>query len=112
MRQHWGKINKTRLAAEAGLGQGTYDRIVDGTSPGLDTMEKLAAVFKLEAWQLIASEIDPAAPPQIHASWPFELVDRDRYEALSQLAKGAAQMRMMDEVAAQEGKFLRNGSTG
>lgn len=112
MIHHWGKINKTRLATEAGVGQGTYDRIIEGTSIGLDVMEKLAAVFKLEAWQLIAMEMDPASPPQINAAWPFKLVDQDRYGKLTELAKGAAQMRMMDEVAAQEGKFQINGTNG
>lgn len=45
--------------------------------------------------------------------WPFELVDRARYEALSDIAKGAVQTRMMDEIEAQEKKAVRgNGSTG
>lgn len=45
--------------------------------------------------------------------WPFLLVDRRRYEALPELAKGAAQSRMMDEVIHQEGKLRKgNGTTG
>jgi hypothetical protein len=45
--------------------------------------------------------------------WPFELVDRARYEALSSLAKGAAQMRMMDEIRAQEARASQgNGTDG
>lgn len=45
--------------------------------------------------------------------WPFQLVDRDRYEALSDIAKGAVQTRMMDEIEAQERKALKgNGTEG
>jgi hypothetical protein len=112
MVHHWGKVNKSKLRELAHVGQGTYDRIADGTSIGLDTLEAIAAVFKVEPWQLLMEEFNPASPPRIQSEWPFKLVDQQRYEALSDLAKGAAQMRMMDEVTAQEGKFLRNGTSG
>jgi len=45
--------------------------------------------------------------------WRFELVDEERYEALSVFAKGAVQTRMMDEIEAQERKSLKgNGTEG
>jgi hypothetical protein len=47
--------------------------------------------------------------------WGFDLVDRARYEALSDIAKGAAQTRMMDEIEAQERKTKSlpgNGTDG
>lgn len=83
MKHHWGKVNKTRLAAEAKVGQGTYDRISEGTSVGIDVLEKVAAIFKLKPWQLLACEIDPLAPPEIVSSlWPFPDIERERWEAL------------------------------
>lgn len=43
--------------------------------------------------------------------WPFDLVDQNRYEKLSPQAQGAAQMRMMDEIAAQE-SLARKANNG
>lgn len=40
--------------------------------------------------------------------WPFELVDRQRYHTLSLAAQHAAQLRMMDEVKAQEAEAKTN----
>ena len=52
-------------------------------------------------------------PKEAEVNWPLQLVDRDRYEALSDVAKGAVQTRMMDEIEAQERKAVRgNGTTG
>lgn len=79
MRRHWGKVNKTRLANESKVGQGTYDRIADGTSIGLEVLEKVAATFKLKAWQLIATELDPDSPPKLSSLWPYEHFSPEQY---------------------------------
>lgn len=46
------------------------------------------------------------------AAWPFTLVDRERYEALSPEARGAVQLRMMDAIAEQERSLRKNGTDG
>lgn len=108
MRYHWGKINKTRFATEAGAGQGTYDRIEEGTSIGLDLLEKIAAVFKLQAWQLIAAELDPAAPAQTHAPWPFELFTPDEYTLIPMDYRKRVENELAGEVL--RAKKKRNGT--
>lgn len=45
------------------------------------------------------------------SAWPFELVDRDRYEALSDAQRHKAQVRMMDEIIELERQgFKANGT--
>ena len=44
------------------------------------------------------------------AAWPFALVDRGRYEALSPEARGAVQLRMLDAIAELERAALKNGT--
>lgn len=44
------------------------------------------------------------------AAWPFALVDRGRYEALSPEARGAVQLRMLDAIAELERGTLKNGT--
>lgn len=51
----WGGENLSRLAREAKVGVATVARIKNTeTSVGLDVLEKVAAVFGVQAWQLIA----------------------------------------------------------
>jgi hypothetical protein len=46
----------------------------------------------------------------LEISWPFDLVDRERYEALPMHMKHKAQVRMMDEIEALEREALANGT--
>lgn len=46
---------------------------------------------------------------ELETSWPFELVDRERYEALPPALRFKAQVRMQDEIEALE-KTLKNGT--
>lgn len=51
----YGEENINRLAREAKVGPATIQRIKDGaTSVGIDVLEKVARVFVVEPWQLIA----------------------------------------------------------
>jgi len=45
----------------------------------------------------------------LESSWPFELIDRERYEALPLALRFKAQVRMQDEIEALE-KTLKNGT--
>jgi hypothetical protein len=46
----------------------------------------------------------------MESSWPFELVDRERYEALPPALRYKAQVRMQDEVEALEEALKANGT--
>ncbi len=46
---------------------------------------------------------------EMESSWPFELVDRERYEALPVPLRFKAQVRMQDEIEALE-RTLKNGT--
>lgn len=108
------------IVAAGAATNGTIGRINKKQSgPSIDTIEKLANAYGLHAWQMLSPTLE-ATPgkngkPVVTglSDWPFQLVDRDRYEALSDVAKGAVQTRMMDEIEAQERKAVRgNGTTG
>lgn len=108
------------IVAAGAATNGTIGRITKKQSgPSIDTIEQLARAYGLEAWQMLvpALEAHPGknGMPVVSgvSPWPFLLVDRRRYEALPELAKGAAQSRMMDEVIQQEGKLHKgNGTNG
>ena len=46
----------------------------------------------------------------LDTSWPFELVDRERYDALPPALRFKAQVRMMDEIEQLERAVLANGT--
>lgn len=45
----------------------------------------------------------------LESSWPFEMVDRERYEALPPTLRFEAQVRVMDEIEALESVNRANG---
>lgn len=47
---------------------------------------------------------------ELESSWPFDLVDRERYEALPPAFRHKAQVRMMDEIEALERDLQANGT--
>lgn len=87
MKARYGKENLTKLAQDAKIGPGTASRIkAQETSVGLDVVESIAAVFKMEAWQLLVPEIDPSKPPRLHEgadAWPFAGVEARRVRRLT-----------------------------
>lgn len=46
----------------------------------------------------------------LESSWPFDLVDKDRYEALPPALRFKAQVRMQDEIEALELALRANGT--
>jgi transcriptional regulator with XRE-family HTH domain len=63
MEHHFHEVNLNRLAREAGIGVGTVARIKDGeNSTGLNILEAIAAYFKIEPWQLLVPDLEPARP--------------------------------------------------
>lgn len=64
MQHHWGGENLTRLSKTAKIGQGTPPRIKSlQPNTGIDSISKIAAVFDLQAWQLLMPGLDPSNPP-------------------------------------------------
>lgn len=47
---------------------------------------------------------------ELETAWPFELVDRERYEALPAAQKHRAQLRMQDEIDSIEAMLQANGT--
>ena len=55
-----------KLSARSGVGNGTVDRIRRGeASATLDTLESLAAAFRLQPWQLLVEDFDHKKPPKL-----------------------------------------------
>ena len=64
MEHHWAGENLTRLAREAKVGPGTCTRIKEQqTSVGVEIVDKIAALFGLDSWQLLVPGLDPKSPP-------------------------------------------------
>lgn len=58
MTRHWGRENLTRLSREAAVSPATATRIKDQqTSIGLDVLARIAGVFRVDPWQLIAPKL-------------------------------------------------------
>jgi len=59
MHQHYGKENLTQCAEDSGVGPGTMSRIkAQETSVGIDTIEKLATLFKVQTYELMIPNLN------------------------------------------------------
>lgn len=66
MNKQYGGENLNRLAREAKVGPATSSRLkAQGTSVGLDVIDKLADHFKVKPWQLLVPGFDPDNPPDL-----------------------------------------------
>lgn len=73
MRTRYGKENLTKMASEASIGPATASRIKEQrTSVGVDVLDALAALFKVEPWQLLLPELQ-AAQRKTLTAWPFSI---------------------------------------
>jgi transcriptional regulator with XRE-family HTH domain len=94
MEKHYGSENQNRLSRDAGVGVATINRVKSGqTSIGLDVVEKLAAAFGLEAWQLICPGFDvseEAKPPSPMATDLARAFDQIKDPATQQKAYAIA----------------------
>jgi transcriptional regulator with XRE-family HTH domain len=85
MLKHYGKENLTRLARECKIGPGTASRLKEGeTSVGLETIDKIARHFNVQAWELLVPNFDPANRPTLQ---PITEQERRLYERLREVAK-------------------------
>lgn len=66
-----GPTGVLQLEAVTGVGKSTLYRILDSREKNptqLDTLEKIAAAYNLQAWQLIVPRLDPLDPPAVIGS--------------------------------------------
>ena len=101
--------------SQADFGE-TYDigsqSAVSGFLKGKTPLSLKAARGFAKGLQCQISEFSERLAQADAAAWPFTLVDRERYEALSPEARGAVQLRMMDAIAEQERALRKNGTDG
>lgn len=97
------------ITKSGGGSNGTLGRIsAKQSGASIDTVEALARVYGLEAWQLLVPSLDAKKGPGDTVvisglpDWPFPNVDRDRYEKLSEASKGSVQARMRDAIKEEE----------
>ena len=80
MRKHWGAENLNRLAREAGIGPATVVRMKEQqTSVGLEVLDKVAAVFNAQSWQLLVPGMNPECMPTL---LPVSQAEREFYERM------------------------------
>lgn len=84
---------------------GTIGRIAKRqTGVSIDKLEPLASAYGLEVWQLLVPSLH-AEKGKFHKpvisglpEWPFEIVDKDDYDALDSSTKIAVQVKMRDVI--------------
>jgi transcriptional regulator with XRE-family HTH domain len=85
MAAHKDLNSNPKLSKKTGLGTGTLSRVRNGeVDVNLDTLEKLAKAFHVEAWQLLVPRMEPNNLPALQAISPEE---RRLYERLREVAK-------------------------
>ena len=73
------------VAAKAGIGHGTVDRVAKGqTNVNIANLQAIAKAFGLRAWQLLAPDWAPDNPPVLRNMSPDEI---ELYNKLRELAK-------------------------
>ena len=94
MRHHFGQENLSRLAREAKIGPGSCTRIKEAaTSVGLGVIDKIAARYELDPWQLLVPGFDPRNPPVLQ---PVSSEERQLYERLIHAAEDLAKYKHDD----------------
>jgi hypothetical protein len=97
MVMQWGEEHIQRLVREAKIGPATATRIKEGrTSVGIDIVERIARVFKVEPWQLLAAGLGDEKFLDILRVWRD--TDARGKRMLLSAAKGASE----DGAAEQE----------
>jgi hypothetical protein len=91
---HYGRENLSRLARDAGIGPGSATRIkVAETSVGLEVIDKIAAAFNLDPWQLLVPGFNPRNPPVLKPVSPEE---QKLYDRLLRTAEELSRYRRED----------------
>jgi hypothetical protein len=84
MNYYFEKENLSELHRRSKIGLASLDRIKkQETSVGIDTLEKLAEVFGLQAWHLLTPNLNPSNPPVV---WLTQ-AEHDLYERMRDAAQ-------------------------
>lgn len=103
---HQERPNQTIFAEKYGIGtQSAVTSFLHGRTP----ISLKAAKGFAKGLNCLISDFSPRLAA-LESSWPFELVDRDRYEALPAALRFKAQVRMMDEIEMLERTQQANGT--
>lgn len=86
MRSPHGPGSQGELQRKSGVAQATLGRILSprGENSKIETIEAIAKVYGLEAWQLMVAGFNPANPPVLQ---PVSQQERELYERLKALSK-------------------------
>lgn len=72
------------LAGLAGVGRYTIDGMLDGIrNTGIETLQKVAEVFEIQAWTLLVPHLDPSNPP----TRPMSKTEVQLYKRLNKVAR-------------------------
>ncbi len=84
-----GPRSQSALREKSGVAQATIGRILSnkGENSGVETIERIAKAYDLEAWQLLIAGMDPTNPPVLQ---PISAVERALYERLKGVAQDLA----------------------
>jgi transcriptional regulator with XRE-family HTH domain len=87
MRWRYGKSAQGKFLKDTGCGNGTVTRIKNQrTSVGIETLDKIATAYGLQAWHLLVPGLDPSNPPVVWLTQP----ERDLYKRLKAAAEEVA----------------------
>lgn len=87
-----GPRSQSALHKRSGVAQATIGRILsgEGENTRIETVERLAKAYGLEAWQLLVAGMDPANAPVLQA---VSAEERSLYERLRIAAQDLAKYR-------------------
>lgn len=97
------------ITKAGGGSNGTLGRIASMESGAtIDTVEQLAAVYGLEAWQMLVPTLEAKQGPNGKTvisglpNWPFTRVDQSRYEKLDAEQRAFVQGKLAQLIEDQE----------
>ena len=84
LREHHQR-SRTAFARDCGMAQPVYSRLENAeVMQHLESLEKIANRYGLEAWQLLINGFDPSNPPVLQ---PITPAQREFYEKMKELSK-------------------------
>lgn len=84
-----GPTSQLGLAKKSGVSQATIGRILsdEGVDAQIETIDKIARAYGLQAWQMMIAGMDPTNPPVLQ---PVTKAERALYENLKKAARDYA----------------------
>ena len=106
MKKANGLGSQAALAKASEIDQRTVGRIINCEhSPSLDKVYAIANALRVKPWQLLVPGISASALPVLSTEiqdWPFSLIAKERYEALSHDRQIAVQLKMREAMEKEE----------